>query len=717
MNESSLISRFKASRHQTLIICLGLVFITLAVYWRVAGFDFINYDDNEYVTDNPWVGMGLKKESILWAFTTYHAANWHPLTWISHMTDCQLFGLWGGGHHLTSLLIHILNTVLLFLVLKQATREVGKCAFVAALFALHPLHIQSVAWVAERKDVLSTFFFLLATGAYLFHVERKQWKYYAAALGFMALGLMCKPMLVTLPGVLLLLDYWPLRRAWSIRLLLEKIPFVILSILSSVITFFAQGDAVITLVKLTFFMRVTNAAIAYFAYLYKMCWPVHLTIFYPHPVYWPVWLVVVSLGTLAAISLLVLVAYKHRPYLLAGWGWYLGTLVPVIGLVQVGSQAFADRYTYVPLVGIFIMMAWGVPDLLKKARLPELAPAAAALIVAACVCASGFQLTFWKNSLTLFERALIATPYNPIAELNFGAALSDADRADDAIMHYENALRIDPDHANIDLNYGLALLKKNDFNGAIFRFREAIKKNPHYFKAHANLANTLIRVGKLDEALQEYPGAIRLSPDNSSVHYNYANALLPARKPAEAEHEFRESLRLDITYVEAYDNLALLLVGQGRIDEALDLLAKAVQFGPDHFTAHYNYAAVLTKKGKIPEAIFHYREALRLNPDSVQALNNLASILATNPDPSLRNGQVAVKLAERALEITGRKDAYSWNNAAAAYAECDQFKEAVLAAEQALQLAKQAGQNNFADSIKARLDLYKQGIPAHDGKQ
>ena len=713
----SLPSALRTSRRQTLLICLGLFLLTVAAYWRVGTFSFVNYDDNDYVTENPWVRAGLRWDVIRWAFTTNYANNWHPLTWISHMADYQFFGLNAGAHHLVNLGFHILNTLLLFLVLARATNAAWKSAIVAALFALHPLHIQSVAWVAERKDVLSTFFWLLAMGAYFLYTEKNRLSYYGAALFFMACGVLSKPMVVTLPAVLLLLDFWPLRRAWSRRIWVEKIPFFALSFLSSVATYIAQRDnAVVALNDLPFLYRVQNALIAYAAYIYKMFWPVNLAMLYPQPLKWPVWLLLASFALLAGISWLMLATYKRHPYMLTGWLWYLGTLVPVIGLVQVGSQAYADRYTYVPLTGLFIILVWGIPELFQKARLsPDLPPVLGVLSVGLCICVTGFQLSYWKNSIALFGRAIEITKNNYIAEVNLGASYAEEKNLDEAIAHYEHALKIRPGNENpmADLDYGLALSKKGDLEGAVTRYEQALKIDPHFLKARLNLADALLRLGEKEKAFKHLQVAALLAPEYPNVQYLYATALMREGKKDEAEYHYRQCLKLDDSFFEAHDNLAILLVNQGRIQEALDEMEMALQIQPDHFNTQYNFAAILAKCGRTQEAIVHYREALRLRPNSIETLYNLASILSTNGNDSLRNGAEAVSLVERAMSLTFRQDAISLNTAAAAYAEVGRFDKAVDLATQALRLAKEEGRDDLANSIKARLALYQQNKPFH----
>ncbi len=449
------------TKKRLLIISLLLIIATFMAFWQVTHCDFINFDDPEYVTDNRHVQDGLTVEGILWAFTTGHAANWHPLTWISHMVDVQLFGLQPGWHHLTNLLFHLANTLLLFLVLNRMTKALWQSAFVAALFALHPLHVESVAWVAERKDVLSTFFWMLTMGMYVSYVARPGLTRYLTLLLCFALGLMAKPMLVTLPFVLLLLDYWPLQRLeqkkppqevrkplskdkkrtppvkapvqpvdhWPLirPLLTEKIPLFVLAVLSSIVTYLVQhhGGAVESLEAFPPSARVANAFVSYSTYMVKMLWPTNLAVFYPHPRWWPLWQVLGSVVLLIAITVLAIRGAKKRPYAAVGWLWYVGTLVPVIGVVQVGSQAMADRYTYIPLVGLFIIVAWAVPELLKKWPYRK-----EALIVLSALCllclflVTWRQVGYWRNSIALYDHALEVTDANSLIHNNRGTAYS-----------------------------------------------------------------------------------------------------------------------------------------------------------------------------------------------------------------------------------------------------------------------------------------------------
>ena len=461
------------------LVAASLALVTLVIYWQVQSHGFVNYDDNLYVTDNPQVKAGLTSASIQWAFTTGHSANWHPLTWLSHMVDVELFGLDAGRHHLMSVLFHLANTILLFYVLKRMTGALWQSAFVAALFALHPLHVESVSWTAERKDVLSTFFWILTMLAYIRYVEHLGTsRYFLVALS-MALGLMAKPMLVTLPLVLLLLDYWPLGRlrlkqlegggkskirqtgmktaqiSMALRLVREKIPLFALVVISSIITYEVQQSAGAFKYSSPFplSLRIGNALLSYLAYIGKTIWPTDLAVLYPHRgmsprweiVPLPGWEVAVAAIALVSISILVIVAARRHPYLPFGWFWYVVTLVPVIGIVQVGTQAMADRYTYVPLIGLFMVAAWGANASFRKLAYRKFAlPALAVIVLGASSVTTWRQVGYWKNSITLFEQTVAVTKINPVAHYNLGYALHAEGRYDEAIPHFSEALRIAP---------------------------------------------------------------------------------------------------------------------------------------------------------------------------------------------------------------------------------------------------------------------------------
>jgi len=495
-------------RHLRVLVLCTLMALVLCAYSRTLTNGFINYDDDKYVTQNEMVAGGLTFSSLVDAFKSTKAANWHPLTWISHMLDVQLFGLRPAGHHLMSLLLHAANAVLLFLVFYKLTGAVLRSGFIACLFALHPLHVQAVAWVAERKEVLSTFFGLLAIWAYVWysHLGRTELKLrriaYLCVIGFFALGLMAKPMLVTIPFVLLLIDYWPLRRMsggspnagyakgpiiW--RLIAEKIPLFILSAMSCGITYFVQqrGDAMLASDRLPFDARLGNAVVSYMAYILKALWPRDLAIFYPHPVYQPAWILVGSCLALLVLTLMFFRMRRSFPHLIVGWLWYLGMLVPVIGLVQVGSQAMADRYTYFPLIGLFIMVAWTLPEpnhggcLRRCVWLSDVRYSAAMVSVLAFSICTWIQLTYWKDTASIFRRALAVTTSNAVAHDMLAIEMDRRGQIDEAIRHYERALQIKPDYVKAHNNLAIALFQKGDYSGA-WRHVELCKQyggSPH----------------------------------------------------------------------------------------------------------------------------------------------------------------------------------------------------------------------------------------------
>ena len=552
-------------RRSYLVVVPLLVALVIIVFWQTLGDPFSSYDDDKYVTANPHVQAGLTKESIVWAFTSAHASNWHPLTWISHMLDCQVYGMNPMGHHLTNLLFHIANTLLLFLVLSRMTKSIWRSAFVAALFGIHPLRVESVAWVAERKDVLSTFFFMLTVLSYVWYVKRPNVGRYPLVLALFAFGLMAKPMLVTLPFILLLLDYWPLGRfqskgkkamegSWTgWKLIWEKAPLFALSAASSVATYLAQrlGGAVRELDQYPLGIRVANTLVAYISYIRKMIWPSDLAVFYPHPGKGlPEWQVVGTGLLLAGIFVLVIRAWRRRPYLAVGWLWYIGTLIPVIGLVQVGLQGMADRYSYVPLIGLFIMIAWGVPDLMsRKGRAPRagyLAVLAGLAVCALTVCA-WIQVGYWRGDVALFSHAIEVTRDNAIAHNNLGRALKIQGKFDEAFYHYREALRIAPRYADAQYNFANALMRRGKIDEAIAHYYEAIKLNPKSAEAHNNLANTLASQGRTEEAFQECQEAIRLKPDLAKAHNNLAIMHYAKGRYAEAWTEVHLARRYGVS--------------------------------------------------------------------------------------------------------------------------------------------------------------------------
>ena len=599
-------------RHSSVLISLLLVLITTSVYWQVINFDFINYDDNEYVFDNPHVQDGITYDSIIWAFTTGHSSNWHPLTWLSHMMDCQIFGICAGGHHLTSLLFHIINSLLLFFVFRKMTGSQLQSAFVAALFALHPLHIQSVAWVSERKDVLSAFFWMLTLWAYVRYVRQSGWPRYLLILFFYICGLMSKPMVVTLPFVLLLLDYWPLKRfrldeskeylrAKILGLLGEKIPLFILTAASAGITFLVQhqSGAMRSFEIIPFSDRLSNILISYIQYIIKFLYPINLGIFYPFPDTIPGWKVITSILILGAISWAAVKLINRKPWFIVGWLWFLGTLVPVIGIVQVGIQSMADRYMYLPMIGLLILISWGIPELLGKWHFRKaILSLSSALVIIIFLWITHFQLTYWTDTYTLFNRAIAVTKnnafaYNVVAdefaskgddksaEKYFLAALAikpnDTDALkglgqlayltgdyDNALHYYQRALKISPADAEIlnrtgktYYNLGLLSSKQGKFNEALDNYKMAISMNPQDDNAYKSLADLLFSQGDMIQALKNYSEALQITPDDATTHYNIGVILYHQKKIKAAQDHFYQAVQIDNSYEKARIALAM----------------------------------------------------------------------------------------------------------------------------------------------------------------
>ena len=652
---------------QTTVFGLLIFLAVLGVYLPAIGNGFVNYDDPDYVILNPHVLGGLTWGGLRWAFRSGYAGNWHPLTWLSHMADCQFYGLIPWGHHLTSVLLHALNAMLLFLVLRQMTGATGRSFMVAALFGLHPLHVESVAWVAERKDVLSTFFLLLTLGAYV------KWArpslpgeaaagsgnrlFYGLALVCFALGLMGKAMLVTLPFVLLLLDYWPLGRTGAnkrlgdkpFHLLIEKIPFLALAAADGAVTLAVQGNvgAVSDSGLLPFGLRIDNALISYCRYLGGLFYPANLAIYYPYPAAWPVAEVLGSGALLVGITVFAVTQRRDRPYLPVGWFWYLGTLLPVIGLVQVGSQSMADRYTYIPSIGIFLSVVWGAEALTRRWRRQAVALGAiATAILAGCALLTCRQIGYWADSETLFRHALAATENNWLAHNNLGSAL----------------------------------LQKGDASGAIAECTEALRLSPRNARAHSNLADALMQTGRRAQAIAEYGEALRLAPNDADIHNNLGNALAGADRLPEAITEYEAALRLNPSLAVAYNNLGNALAGVGRFPAAIAQYERALDLRPDYAGAHENLGDALLQAGKKAEAAAEYRKALSLNPDYFEAHCSLGSLLAD-----------AGRTAEAVGQLTAAarlqpKNAGAHNNLGSALAELGQVREARLQFEEALRL-------------------------------
>lgn len=810
-----------SDRALLLSLGVGLVLVTLAAFGTVRHCEFVSYDDPDYVTENLRIQAGLTLRGIEWAFTSFHAGNWHPVTWLSHMFDCHWFGLNPAAHHLINALLHTINALLLLIILKQYTGAVWRSVMVAALFAWHPLRVESVAWVSERKDVLSGLFFLLTLWAYGCYAGRRNLLpedrkvrspqcrhvpvpvlgfpfsgHYWLALAFYALGLMSKPMLVTLPFVLLLLDYWPLNRlkcepsrlasstgqsAGIWPFLLEKLPFFVLALISCGLTVWAQhaGGSVVSMEALPLGHRIGNAAISCWRYLWKTLWPVDLAVLYPynHGVYQ--WWTLVAVAGLLALTAVAIRAWK-RPYVAVGWLWFLGMLLPVIGLVQVGLQAMADRYTYLPSIGLFVVAAFGLADLATRIRHGSpIVVVFVGFVLAACLVGVHRQAAYWRNSETLFRRALAVTEKNYVACNNLGTVLENQGRRLDAIELYHQALRFNPNCAEAYNNLGQSLLALGRLEEAEYHLREAMTRDPRSPGTHYNFGNLRLRQGDPQAAVQAYRQALALNGNFPDAH-NVLGCLLAARgQPDEAIVHFQHALRLRPDSAEALGNLGNVLTEKNRAAEALPLLSKVVSLKPNqaeahynlgnaylalerrqealvtyqtvvtlkpehawahyrlgnllladrnpdaavahyraalaananHAEAHYQLATLLVARKDVEEGIHHYGEAVRLKPAWREALNNLAWLLATCPAARYRDGERAVELATKAVEVTRGSDADTLDTLAAAYAEAGQFTKADAVAQQAIERAEATGRGDLVSQLRDRLKRYRSQQP------
>jgi tetratricopeptide (TPR) repeat protein len=652
------------------MVCVFLGAAVMAAFWPALRCNFVYYDDQDYVVFNKNVQHGLNWQSIKWALTSAAAVNWHPLTWVSHILDCQVYGLEPAGHHMTNLLLHLGNAVLLFLLLNGLTGALWRSAFVAAMFALHPLRVESVVWISERKDVLSTFFWLLTVAAYARYVEefkvqpasagatagkRSKFKvFYALALALFALALMSKPMVVTLPFVLLLLDYWPLGRLefgpkFSWRLIVEKIPFFLLAAGDSVATFLIQNHfgVVTTLTRLPLSDRLANIPVAYITYLSKNFWPAGLAVFYPHHTL-GAFEVAGAVCTLVAVSVLVVRCWRAQPYLAVGWFWFLGMLVPTIGLVQVSTQAMADRYSYLPSVGLWLMVAWGVRDWIGDRPFPRTAAAlAGGMAVIACMIWTPLQVHYWRNTRTLFMRAASVTDQNYLAYYNLGCYAKDEGEYAQAILYFKKALSAEADNAPW----------------------------ANHARAYNNLGYAYLHQGEITNAVVDFERALALQPQYPEAYYNLGRAFLTNNQPDVAVDCFQRALAMDSSVAEI----------------------------------HYKLATALLQLGRPAEAITQYSQTLQLSPGMDDAANNLAWLLATCSDRSLRDGARAVALARQASGHSHDQNPVILGTLAAAYAETGKLSEAAATAQQARQLALAQNNRTLAGALEAQWRRYQDG--------
>lgn len=659
----------RRKKRVTLFIYIALAAATVIAYEPIRHNGFVGYDDNDYIVKNPHITGGITQQSITWAFTKPYASNWHPLTWISHILDCRIFGLNPLGHHFVSLLFHITNSLLLFWILQNITGTIWASAFVAAVFAVHPVQVESVAWASERKTVLSGLFWLLTIAAYVRYTRRPAFGRYILVLLVFGLCIMTKPIVVTLPLVLLLLDYWPLERIGEQRtedrrreeegqktslkwLIIEKIPLLAMSAFLSVMTFVSQksGGAVLTTKNIPLDQRIANVFLSYITYIGKMIWPSGLAVYHPHPrTGFSDTAVVICELLFVLIAVFSIYMGRRKKYVTIGWLWYVGTLVPMIGLVQVGAQAIAYRYMYLSMLGLLIIVAWAVKDLVaNRFRWKVVAAVSAIVVLSAFVILTRMQVRHWQNTITLFEHTLNVTKDNAAAEHNCGYALSEAGRFDEAAIHLNRAVQLVPEFVEARNNLGKLYLKQGKINEAIECFTELAKREDAPAEVYYSLASALLMQKRYDEAIKQLAIALELDPD----------------------------------YAHAPSAMAVALMSAGRADEAMACFNKYLRINDNSTELHYNLAVALVMQKKYDEAIRHFTRVTELDPNNAGALNGLARTLD-------------------ALAIT--------------YAEAGKFDDAKVTAEKALNIAKTAGQGQLAREIEGRLQLYKKGLP-YQGK-
>lgn len=788
-------------------LCALVVVMTLALYWPVRSYEFVNLDDPDYVSANPMVQAGLTRDSIRWAFTQAHSSNWHPVTWLSHMLDCHLFGLNAGAHHLVNAGFHAVNAALVFMLLVQLTGARWRSLVVAALFAWHPLHVESVAWISERKDVLSAFFGLLclmAYGAYVRNAENgarnaemeekntergrrfRTWGWYGLALVLFALGLMSKPMLVTWPFLMLLLDYWPLRRmewgkaggendkrsglgdgsrsgergdkGWNSKrrswkwLVVEKIPFFALTVVSSVVTVIAQrgSGATVPLEALPLGARLAQMPASYLRYLGKTFWPENLAAFYPYtPAEWDAPLTLAGVMLLVAVSAWGVVQLRRRPFLAVGWLWFLGTLVPVIGLVQVGRQSIADRYTYLPHIGLFLAVVWFVAEMFDRFRLLRLVRVAfAGAVLGCCAALTAGQIPQWRDTATLARHATRVTEGNYLAHAQLAAALTLEGRYAEALAECAKALELRPAYAEAHNTRAMIHARQGHFEQAMAAYHEAIRWDTTYPDAHHGLADLHFRLGqwaeaeqaareavrlwpmhlgalytlasalhnqgKLEEAVATYRQLAALKPNLFSVHRGLGAALVAKGELEPAVIEYQRALALDPQNTDVHNALGLVLSARGEISAASNHFSLALSTQPTNALANYQIALLLAAAQQPLQALPHYRATLRAQPDLPDVLNNLAWLLAASADDAVRNGTEAAALAERACALTNYREPLLIGTLAAAYAEAGRFADAVTAAEKAIAIAEAAGLTEIAGRNRQLRELYRAGKPFHE---
>lgn len=713
----------------------GLAVITWLIFGQTLAHQFVNYDDEFYVYENARVASGFSWDNIWWVFTNPVCSNWHPLTVISHMSDCQLYGLLPAGHHFTNVLFHSVAVILLFLVLRQMTGFLWRAAFVAAVFAIHPLHVESVAWISERKDVLSAVFFMSTLAAYIRYAHLLSLTSYGVVLLLFGLGLMAKPMLVTLPFLLLLLDWWPLRRfpsnlspksdhgrrivpgATIGRIFFEKIPLLFLSAASCLATVVAQQDIIYSLHRLSLTERLGNATVAAMTYLRQTALPIELSVFYPHPGHnLSITRIVAALMLLGIMSIAAFIVRRTHPYCLVGWGWFVGMLIPVIGIVQVGDQSHADRYTYLPQIGLIIAITWLVADISARLRdRTAILSAVAAVILVTFMWLSWKQTMIWHDSRSLWTHALAVTARNNAAHNALAAVAMRENHLDEAIFHAQKALEIYPDDADAHNQLGQALFREGRRADARREFQRVLSTSPNRPRVHYNLGTLLLEAGELDDAIAAFREETRIQPKFIEAYNNLATALMRKGDLDEALAYFQKALEIDPHRPKVHYNMAVILRGTGERAKAVLHLQEELQIDPTNAAAHNDLGNAWIQEGRVNQAIDEWRKSLELQPANLNAQVNLAWTLATFPDSTIRNGAKAVELAERALQVSGETDPRLYQVLAAAYAENSQFDAALRTAERGVELALKQGNNTIVEALQSNAELYRASTPLRTG--
>ena len=670
----------------------ALVTATLVAYEPIRHNGFVSYDDTAYITDNPNVTGGITQASVIWAFTNSHMGNWYPLTLLSHMLDCEIFGLNPLGNHFINVLLHIASSLLLFWILAKITGAIWPSAFVAAVFAIHPLQVESVAWAAERKTVLSGFFWFLTIAVYIWYTKRPGIGRYILLFVTYALCIMTKPVVVTLPLVLLLLDYWPLERLnWKhrpagkteplSRLFMEKAPFLVLSAILSAATIAAQKNAgaLIPAEAIPFDSRVANMFLSYIKYIGKTIFPSRLAVFYPHSnTTFSVTVIILCALIFILITAISIFAAGKRKYITVGWLWYVGTLVPMIGLVQAGEQAIADRYMYLPIIGLLVIIGWIARDFVfNRPRLKLTISVLATIILFSSVVLTQNQIRYWQNGMVLFEHALKVTKNNHVAEKGYGSELFAAGRLDEAAAHFRNALMT----------------------------------HPGYLEAGNELGKIYFKQGKLNEAVACFNKILKYNKGSAEIYYNLGITLMQQKKYEESIKCFAKVLELDSKYPDAHNNMGIALLATGKKTEAIKHLNEALQTNSNDAGLYGNLGNAYVQSGTYDLAVQNWAKALKLKPNSTEILNNIAWILATVDDKSVRDANKAIEAAGRACELTANKNAEYLDTLAATYAAASRFDDAIKTAHRSLDIAKAGNQTDLAGEIEKRIKLYEAGQP------